>query len=163
VDTDELLVVLLTGGGLALIGTVLGALITQVFSLRLNRETRREARRMAVKSFQRDTLVALQDNVAETIDLFRAVRRLEPGDELAAAQAKYDASALRVRMLASRIRDEELRGAVGTFLEGHDEWMKAGPMPNRSMLQKISSSVAEIYDRAGLLIQTLDAIDEAAR
>jgi ribosomal protein L4 len=162
VDTDELLVVLLTGGGLALVGTVLGALITQVFSLRLNRETRREARRMAVKSFQRDTLVALQDNVAETVELFRVARNLEKGpeDEYAAARAKYDAEAFRVRMLASRIRDEELRSAVGTYLEGHDEWMQVGGIPHRSMLQKISSSAAEIYDRAGLLIRTLDAIDE---
>jgi hypothetical protein len=151
----------LTGGGLALIGTVLGALITQVFSLRLNRETRREARRMAVKSFQRDTLVALQDNVAETIELFRAARNLkEEEDEYAAARAKYDAAALRVRMLSSRIRDEELRSAVGTFLDAHDEWLKAGGgILGRSSAQTITRSVGEIYDRAGLLIRTLDAID----
>jgi hypothetical protein len=42
VDTDELLTLLLTGGGLALIGTVLGAVITQVFTIRIGREARRE-------------------------------------------------------------------------------------------------------------------------
>jgi hypothetical protein len=150
-DTDELLVVLLTGGGLALIGTVLGALITQVFAVRLGRETRREERRMAVKSFQRDTLVALQDGVARTMDLSRASQTAQ-GDERAVARAEYDSAALHVRMLSTRVRDEQLRSAVTTFLEVHRERLDTTGFPTRESQQKIMSSVGPIYDRAGQLI-----------
>jgi hypothetical protein len=163
-DTDELLVVLLTGGGLALIGTVLGALITQVFAVRIGRENRREERRMAVKSFQRDTLVALQDSVADVMGLSEVARDLKGGPEAEyeSARTSYRAETLRVRMLASRIRDDELRSATKDFLEGHDAWLYGGStILTRTAAQKLTASVRAIYDRAGHLIRTLDAIDEA--
>jgi hypothetical protein len=166
VDTDELLIVLLTGGGLALIGTVLGALITQVFAVRLGREARREERRLAVKTFQRDTLVALQDDLVEAMNLFDTARALRKGPEaeFASARSEYERAARRVGMHATRVRDDHLRAAVNEWLSSQREYLDAvennkGIVP-ASTIRKAARSVRPIYDRAGELIRTLDAIDE---
>jgi hypothetical protein len=166
VDTDELLIVLLTGGGLALIGTVLGALITQVFTIRIGREARREERRLAVKTFQRDTLVALQDDLVEAMNLFEAARMLHQGPEaeFAAARAEFEKVARRVEMHATRVRDDELRANVNTWLRSEREVLDAiekneGMIP-ASAIRHAAGSVHSVYDRAGELIRTLDAIDE---
>ena len=165
-DTDELLIVLLTGGGLALIGTVLGALITQVFAVRIGREARREERRLAVKTFQRDTLVALQDDLVEAMNLFEAARllRRDPGAEFAHARIDYENVARRVEMHATRVRDDDLRAHVQEWLSSEREYLDAvennkGIIP-ASAIRKAAGSVGPIYDRAGELIRTLDAIDE---
>jgi hypothetical protein len=162
VDAGDLLVVLLTGGGLALLGTVLGALITQTFTIRFGRETRREERRLAIKSFQRDTLVTLQDRVIELSDLTSAVRRAQrdegdEGDE--GARDEYRTAAQRVRMLASRVRDEQLRSDVHKLLETYDALLERGM--TRGVVRRLEDSRRSIYDRAGELIRTLDRIDEA--
>jgi hypothetical protein len=174
VDTDELLIVLLTGGGLALIGTVLGALITQVFTIRIGREARREERRLAVKTFQRDTLVALQDDLVEAMNLFEAARMLHevPEAEFAAARAEFEKVARRVEMHATRVRDDELRANVNTWLSSKREVLDAieksegmiektkKPIIPSSAIRHAAGSVHSVYDRAGELIRTLDAIDE---
>jgi len=167
-DTTELILALLTGGGLAVIGTVAGALITQTFTLRLGRENRREARRLAVKSFQRDTLVVLQDAVLALIDLDRLARNSVDADHDDLV-AKRDAAALRVRMLGSRVRDESLRTKVDELLEADREMWQEDErareegrrfnFPNRSQLQRKTASMRAIYDRAGELIRSLDEID----
>ena len=85
-----------------------------------------------------------------------------PEAEYESARTSYRAGTLRVRMLASRVRDDELRSAVKNFLEGEDEWVYAGPkILTGSAARKLTGSVRAIYDRAGHLIRTLDAIDEA--
>jgi hypothetical protein len=170
-DTTQLILALLTGGGLAVIGTVAGALITQTFTLRLGRENRREARRLAVKSFQRDTLVLLQDAVLELLDLRRVAHDGSEAEQDDAV-AKHDAAALRVRMLASRVRDESLRTQVHELLEAErtisqrdeqarqegDTMLRILP---RNLLQQKTTAMRAIYDRAGQLIRSLDEIDEA--
>lgn len=164
-DTEELLIVLLTGGGLALIGTVLGALITQVFAVRIGREARREERRLAVKTFQRDTLVALQDDVVEAMNLFEAARLLRQGpeEEYADARIAYEKVARRVSMHATRVRDDELRASVRDWVSSDREYFDAVDN-NRpitaSTIRKTAHAVRSIRDRAGELIRTLDAIDE---
>jgi hypothetical protein len=172
-STGELILALVTGGGLAVVGTVLGALITQTFTIRLGRENRREARRLAVKSFQRDTLVLLQDAVLALIDLDQAVRHaLDASDaDHGDAVAKRGAAALRVRMLASRVRDENLRSRVHELLEADEaiwqrdegsrkEGARLKILP-RDLLQRKTASMRAIYDRAGELIRSLDEIDAA--
>ena len=166
-DTDELLVVLLTGGGLALIGTILGALITQVFAVRIGREARREERRMAVKSFQRDTLVALQDTATKSNDLLvAAIRTLDDprhtGSDAFAAEETFYSECRRLRMLGTRIRDDELRSAVEDYIDLLDRQRREP----RSKIRFESSHIhaeKQLYERAGQLIQTLDAIDDAER
>jgi hypothetical protein len=139
--TDAALwIVLLTGGGLAIIGTVVGAFVTYASNARLGRETRREARRVAVKSFQRDALVALQQAVVELFeatgpvlfDLARQAEGHEPTDVEAQravnnAVITYNICQLRVRMLASRIRDDTLRAAAHDFLDAHEEIVEEDP------------------------------------
>jgi hypothetical protein len=76
-------VTLLTGGGLALVGVLTGAVITQVSTAAIARENRREARRMALKTFQRDTLIALQDSAITLLesafqDVIRSAARPDP-------------------------------------------------------------------------------------
>jgi hypothetical protein len=174
VDTDELLIVLLTGGGLALIGTVLGALITQVFTIRIGREARREERGLAVKTFQRDTLVAVQDDLVEAMNLFEAARMLKqsPDAEFVAARAEFEKVARRVEMHATRVRDNELRAHVSLWLTSEREALDAietskgireakKTIVPASAIRHAQGSVHSIYDRAGELIRTLDAIDEA--
>ena len=126
-DTDELLIVLLTGGGLALIGTVLGALITQVFTIRIGREARREERRLAVKTFQRDTLVALQDDLVAAMNLFEAARITAQGPEteFANARAEFEQMARRVEMHSTRVRDDQLRAHVNVWLSSEREVLDA--------------------------------------
>ena len=158
VDTEELVVVLLTGGGLALIGTVLGALITQVFAVRIGREARREERRMAVKTFQRDTLVALQDAAVELAELAFS---FEDGVESDALRLKFDTSASHLQMLGSRVRDEHLRKAVDTHVNGLSELVKRDDqVRNPNALIDAMLAQEDLQDRAGQLIRTLDAIDE---
>ena len=72
---------------------------------------------MAVKTFQRDTLVALQDAV---VDLGEFAFSFE-GAESEAVRLKYDAAVTHLQMLASRVRDEQLRKAVDAYLKGLDE------------------------------------------
>jgi len=172
-STGELILALVTGGGLAVVGTVLGALITQTFTIRLGRENRREARRLAVKSFQRDTLVSLQDAVLELFDLGDAVRQAHdaPDADHEAAVAKRRAAALRVRMLASRVRDESLRRQAHELLEAEEAtWQmdegarregKRRAILTRGILQQKTTAMRAIYDRAGELIRSLDEIDAA--
>ena len=172
-DTTELILALLTGGGLAVIGTVAGAFITQTFTLRLGRENRREARRLAVKSFQRDTLVLLQDAVLELLDLRRALSRAyhDSDGDRDDLVAKRDAADLRIRMLGSRVRDESLRTQVDELLEAEEEISQREErarregkailaIPTRSIMQQKTFAMRAIYDRAGELIRSLDEIDE---
>jgi len=164
-ESKELVIVLLTRGGLALIGTVLGALITQVFAVRIGRETRREERRMAVKTFQRDTLVAVQDDLLDAMNLFEKARGLRngPKDEFAAARREFESVARRVQMHATRVRDEQLRSAVNTWIGSERGWfddIETVGMVTASTIRKAALSVHQIHDRAGELIRTLDAIDE---
>jgi hypothetical protein len=171
-STTELILALVTGGGLAVVGTVLGALITQTFTIRLGRENRREARRLAVKSFQRDTLVLHQDAVLELLHLDRAMRRAHDDAEQGDVVEERDAAALRVRMLASRVRDESLRTQVHELLEADDaisQWDEEAREEGgaglrilpRHFLQRKTKAMRAIYDRAGQLIRSLDEIDEA--
>jgi hypothetical protein len=101
------------------------------------------------------------------------------GAERNQAFAKYNVSMLRVRMLASRVRDEELRSAVKQFLEVHEtmvenpegvrgegEETRAGmPEPPDTsppfLFDSHVESLQMIYDRAGELIRTLGALDGA--
>ena len=165
-DTEELLIVLLTGGGLALIGTVLGALITQVFAVRIGREARREERRLAVKTFQRDTLVALQDDLVEAMNLFEAARKLRDGptDEFEGAKSTFETVARRVEMHATRVRDERLRTAVMAWLRSSRKDFEPTDGARRiytaSDIREAMFTTHTIYDRAGELIRTLDAVDE---
>ena len=166
VDGGSLVLVLLTGGGLTLVGTLLGAVVNQRFALQIGREARREERRLAVKSFQRDTLVALQDSVAELLDRRSAAWR--PTDSEAdrrTAVDAYEATALRIRMLASRVRDEPLRAAAHSLLEAEAKWNESRerqPFVHASVAGQMASAMRAMYDRAGELIRTLDEIEAAA-
>jgi hypothetical protein len=163
----DLLVILLTGGGLALLGTVLGALITQVFTAAAARQSRREARRVALKTFQRDTLVALQDNVVAMNVLFRDVSSMRGAAEQTDAEyreqsSRYRAATMQVRMLASRVRDTELREAVEGLLHAHDKWLKSdtGIAP-ADVARSATDGMAAVLGRAGHLIRTMDELEEA--
>jgi hypothetical protein len=164
VNTEELLIALLTGGGLALLGTVLGVFITQIFALRLGREQRREARLVEVRTFQRDTLVALQDEIVDAENLFEQASNLRKTEDFAVAWSDYEKVARRVSMHGTRVRDEYLRAAVKTWLEARNEWHGAivsqGPI-TAATIRKTQYSVLAVHERAGELIRTLDAIDEA--
>ena len=167
-DDGDLLLVLLTGGGLALLGTVLGALITQVFAAAAARQSRSEARRVALKSFQRDTLVALQDNIVAmdvVFDELRAMRR--SGDQGDAAEqsgrpSEYHAAASHVAMLASRIRDTELREAVKRLLAANDKYLNlSGKIVPADIIRDTAKGTSAVVDRAGHLIRTMDELEEA--
>ena len=117
---------------------------------------------MAVKSFQRDTLVAVQDRVIQLDVLLRAALRAA-GREREDAKAELDAAAGELRMLATRIRDQELRAAVNTRLKDQEQALEreeSRRFPTRAEQQQRMVTAQAVYDRAGLLIQTLDAIDE---
>jgi hypothetical protein len=133
-------VILLTGGGLAIVGTVVGAIVTQVFTTKMARESRREARRVALKSFQRETLVALQDNVvalnlasAEVVESAAKYSRGELStEEYEPLKAAYRERRFRLRMLASRVRDEQIRGGVDALLRSQDRSLEAIENPDKA-------------------------------
>lgn len=163
VSTEELLIALLTGGGLALLGTVLGALITQVFAARLERERRSEARLLAVRTFQRDTLVALQDDVVEADNLFQTAQGLWGSEEFAASWSAYESVSRRVVMHGTRVRDDYLRAAVTTWVQSRRGWLddkESTGIVSAKTIRKTIYSVRAVHDRAGELIRTLDAIDD---
>jgi hypothetical protein len=119
-----------------------------------------------VKTFQRDTLVALQDDLVEAMNLFEAARMLKKGPEteFAVARTEFEKVARRVEMHATRVRDDELRVHVNEWLSSEREVLEAiekntGIIP-ASAIRNAASSVHSIYDRAGELIRTLDAIDQ---
>jgi hypothetical protein len=166
VDTQELLIALLTGGGLALLGTVLGALITQAFTIRIGREQRREARLMELRTFQRDTLVSLQDELVDADNLYQKAYDLKDSDGFAEAWSDYEVVARRLTMHGTRVRDDYLRAAVDAWLDARREWHDAVVAPGTTILtastiRKLQYSVNAVHDRAGELIRTLDAIDDA--
>jgi hypothetical protein len=165
----DLLLVLLTGGGLALLGTVLGALITQVFTAAAARHSRREARRVTLKTFQRDTLVVLQDNVVAMNVLFEDLRSMRGAADQSEAEHRgqsshYRAATMQVRMLASRVRDTELREAVDGLLDAHAKWLRWDEgIPPRDILQGVTTGMRAVLGRAGQLIRTMDELEEAEK
>jgi hypothetical protein len=92
----SLLVVLLTGGGLALIGSVLGRLLASRDAARRERSARAQGRRFALLDFRRESLVRFQDLLVET-------------SELAQDDGRRETMSFRARLLLTRIGDEELR------------------------------------------------------
>jgi hypothetical protein len=173
-------VTLLTGGGLALVGALTGAVITQVSTAAIARENRREARRMALKTFQRDTLIALQDSAitlleSEFQDVIRSAARPDPPLVARAAlaerrsfrdkKAAFQVTSSQVLLLASRVRDDELRErvtslltamgeAVDAAIERGDDDVEAG------LVGRIWGEQVQILQRAGHLIRTLDELDD---
>ena len=175
-------VILLTGGGLAIVGTMVGVIVTQVFTTKMARESRREARRLALKTFQRETLVALQDDVvalnlasAEVKKFAAKYSRGElSSEEYEPLKAAYRERSFRVRMLASRIRDEQLRGGVDALLRVQHEMLEDAENPDRARpepgenpfrrsfehVQHTRLGMAAVVDRAGQLIRSMDELEE---
>jgi hypothetical protein len=163
--SDPLWLVLLVGGGLGLVATLAGALVTQWNATRLDAEARKEARRMAVKTFQRDALVALQQAALDLQARTDALRRAEGSDGEPAAEDARQVARLQVAMFASRVRDEDLRQGVRDLLDSEDFVFKSRKTGDRiipaAVIRQRMRATHMIYDRAGELIRTLDELDEA--
>ncbi len=113
---------------------------------------------MAVKTFQRDTLVALQDAAVELGELAFS---FEEGAESDAVRLKFDTAASHLEMLGSRVRDEHLRKAVNAHVNGLAELVKRDDqVRNADAVMDAALALEDLQNRAGQLIRTLDAIDE---
>jgi hypothetical protein len=66
----------------------------------------------------------LQDRVIELSDVTTAARRAQRDEGDEGARDEYRTAAQRVRMLASRVRDEPLRSDVYRLLETYDDLLE---------------------------------------
>ena len=98
-SNESLVVVLLTGGGLAIIGSIVGQGIASRTALSREREARREARRQSLLDFRREAVVSFQDVLLERAE----------NPELSAGRADDPRGfEFRMRLLLTRIGDSEL-------------------------------------------------------
>jgi hypothetical protein len=164
---DPVWVVLLVGI-VGVVGTLAGGLLAWAGAARVARDDRREARQVAAKTFQRDTLVNLTDALLEIHVSLDALRRSVDADERLGIEARYRAADLRVRVLAARVRDDRLRVDVERLLGEFRDWKQhivpvesVVPQGQRDSKAKAESLNRSVSERAGELIRTLDeAIEE---
>lgn len=142
-SNENLIIVLLTGGGLAIIGSIVGQGIASRTALSREREARREARRLALLDFRREALVAFQDLLVAEAEL--------ASDDYAGRQL----AEFRVRSLFTRIGDRELEELWAARQAGRDRSPGAGIL-TRDEAQARTMTARRMFERSGELIREID-------
>jgi hypothetical protein len=144
-SNESLFIVLLTGGGLAVVGSIVGQAMASRTALSREREARREVRRQTLLDFRRDAVVAFQD-------LLLAEAELPSDDDAGRRQAEF-----RARLLFTRIGDRELEELWETRRD-QTEAVRRGPkaIPTRAQQQTRMKTAGRMFDRSGELIREID-------
>lgn len=141
-SNESLVVVLLTGGGLAIIGSIVGQGIASRTALSREREARREARRQSLLDFRREAVVSFQDALLE--------RAANP--ELTADRADDPRGfQFRMRLLLTRIGDSELEQLWKSDQAPPPEGMKTA-----ADIRNALATSRRLIDRTGELIREID-------
>jgi hypothetical protein len=144
-SNESLFIVLLTGGGLAVVGSIVGQAMASRTALWREREARREARRETLLDFRREAIVAFQD-------LLVAEAELASDDYEGRRQAEF-----RARLLFTRIGDRELEELWETRRD-QTEAVRQGRkgIPTRAQQQARMKTAGRMFDRSGELIHEID-------
>lgn len=141
-SNESLFVVLLTGGGLAVVGSVVGQGIASRTALSREREARREARRLSLLDFRREAVVSFQDALldrAENAELSADRADDPPGFEF------------RMRLLLTRIGDSELEQLWQSNRAPHPSGMKTA-----ADIRNAQATSRRLIDRTGELVREID-------
>jgi len=139
--TESLFVVLLTGGGLAVVGSIVGQGIASRTALSREREARRDARRQTLLDFRREALVAFQDLLVAEAEL--------PRDDHEGRQLVE----FRARLLFTRIGDRDLEELWVRRQAARD----AGKgILTRAEAQERTMTARRMFERSGELIREVD-------
>lgn len=143
-SNESLFIVLLTGGGLAVVGSIVGQAMASRTALSREREARREARRETLLDFRREAIVAFQD-------LLVAEAELQRDDHAGRSQVDYKA-----RLLFTRIGDRELE-ELWTAREAQAESARQNrELPTRAVQQARMRTARQMFERSGELTREID-------
>jgi hypothetical protein len=141
-SSESLFIVLLTGGGLAVVGSVVGQGIASRTALSREREARREARRLSLLDFRREAVVSFQDALLD-----RAANA-----ELSADRADDPPGfEFRMRLLLTRIGDSELEQLWQSNRAPHPRGIKTA-----ADIRNAQATSRRLIDRTGELIREID-------
>lgn len=141
-SNESLVVVLLTGGGLAIFGSIVGQGIASRTALSREREARREARRQLLLDFRRGAVVSFQDVLLERAE----------NPELSADQADDPPGfEFRMRLLLTRIGDGELEQLWKSNRAPRPPGMKTA-----ADIRNAQTTSGKLIDRTGELIREID-------
>jgi hypothetical protein len=144
-SNESLFIVLLTGGGLAVVGSIVGQAMASRTALSREREARREARRQTLLDFRREAIVAFQD-------LLLAEAELASDDDGGRRQAEF-----RARLLFTRIGDHELEELWETRRAQTESLHQARKgIPTRAEQQTRMKTAGRMFDRSGELMREID-------
>jgi hypothetical protein len=143
-SNESLFIVLLTGGGLAVVGSIVGQAMASRTALSREREARREARRQTLLDFRREAIVAFQD-------LLVAEAELANDDYAGRSQAEF-----RVRLLFTRIGDRELEELWAARQTQTESARRKREFPTRAEQQARMKTAGRLFDRSGELIREID-------
>jgi hypothetical protein len=140
-SNESLFVVLLTGGGLAVVGSIVGQGIASRTALSREREARRDARRQTLLDFRREALIAFQDLLVAEAELAR-------DDHEGRRLVEF-----RARLLFTRIGDRDLEELWARRMAARD----AGKgILTRAEAQERMMIARRLFERSGELIREVD-------
>ena len=144
-SNESLFIVLLTGGGLAVVGSIVGQAMASRTALSREREARRDARRQTLLDFRREAIVAFQD-------LLLAEAELARDDDAGRRQAEF-----RARLLFTRIGDRELEELWKTRQDLNESVRQSRiGFPTRAQQQARMKTAGRMFDRSGELMREID-------
>ncbi|HZX55075.1 MAG TPA: hypothetical protein VFE86_10360, partial [Ilumatobacteraceae bacterium] len=143
-SNESLFIVLLTGGGLAVVGSIIGQAMASRTALSREREARRDARRQTLLDFRREAIVAFQD-------LLVTESELANDDYAGRSQAEF-----RTRLLFTRIGDRELEELWAARQAQSGSAHRKRELPTRAEQQERMETARRLFERSGELIREID-------